>query len=260
MDNFIRSFGAITFAHLKNLQVLDMTKNEFTDFPKNIFSLTQLKKLYLGQNHLTNAAVFTEPSQGESNLELLDLSQNLLTKIPQLQSLSQLKYLNISGNAITKLVGSEIAIFCSLEVLDISSNPLKFNDECECQEFNSWIEFRKIKMFPSLIKCSDSRRRRRSNQLSTRCSTLLGDNLFANETLRVFDICKQSLKQREETVKARTTWIVVCSCVGVFLVFLFIALYFIHKRNKKRKLRSPKKDLGVTNNHHAAEELLNENK
>ncbi|KAK0163545.1 hypothetical protein PV327_007216 [Microctonus hyperodae] len=240
MDNFILKFGDGAFSQLKNLQVLDMTKNGFSDFPKNILALPQLKKLYLGSNNLEDVALNFTEFAAESNIELLDLSFNFMTKLPKLGYLSQLKHLNVSKNKIGIITAKEIAMFCSLEVLDLSENPIVEN--CNCHEINAWIESRRIKMNPAKLKCSY-------------CSSTHGNNSITNETLKTFEACQNVVKMREETVKARTTWIIVASSVGVFLICLFISLYCIHKRNKTRKMRSGNnKELAL---HNGDDELLN---
>ncbi|XP_008561156.1 immunoglobulin superfamily containing leucine-rich repeat protein 2 [Microplitis demolitor] len=255
VDNFIRNIEDGAFMKLRNLQVLDLTTNAITDFPKNILSLPQLRSLYLSDNKLKDDALVPISSIEDSNIEILDLSRNLLNKLPPARALTQLKELNVSGNSISFIKASEIAAFCSLKTLDISHNPVVSIDNCECQEINAWIKFNKIKMIPPKVSCSSSD----IPTESAKCilTTPSPERLISNETMQVYNNCKNNIVMREQLIKARNTWIIASSCIGVIIIITLVALYLIRRRNKKRKFRNVTNNLAAT--HNVNDELLNGN-
>ncbi|CAD6228150.1 GSCOCG00006377001-RA-CDS [Cotesia congregata] len=250
VDNFISSIEDGAFIKLQNLQVLDLTTNAITGFPKNVLSLPQLRSLYLSDNKLEDDALEPISSLEDSTVELLDLSKNLLTKLPPARAFTQLKELNVSANSISTIKASDVSAFCSLHTLDLSKNRLTFDDSCECLKLNAWIKFRKIKILPQKIICDSST----SN--TDKCSvTQPLEQLISNETLRAYDNCKNNIVMHNQMVRTRTTWIVVSSCFIVIIIAL-IVLFLIYKRNAKRKFRN-KKELAAS--HQVNDELLNVN-
>ncbi|XP_063978042.1 leucine-rich repeat-containing protein 19 [Diachasmimorpha longicaudata] len=246
MDNFIVAIEDDAFSRLTNIQVINLNTNGVREFPNSIFTLPSLKRLYLGDNRLSDESIRPTSLAENSNLELLDVSGNHLSSLPHLGIVPRLKYLNVSRNAIRQLKPEDVAIFCSLESLDISNNPLIL-DDCSCHAFNEWITMRNIKLYPDKLKCSTDPKK----------CTYSANQITSNDTVKLFDSCKYVLKTHEETAKARSTWIIVASCVAVFLTVLFISLYCIHRRNKRQKnLKKNKKEQLSIN--HANTELLND--
>ncbi|XP_034950268.1 trophoblast glycoprotein-like [Chelonus insularis] len=242
-DNFFTDIEDAAFVNLKKLEVLDLSKNALSDIPKNIFALPAIRIIYLSENKLGDNAMDPTPFADESTLQILDVSKNHLTKLPRLGILPYLKRLNVSRNLITNLKTEDIAAFCTLKVLDLSHNPIIFTDHCECQAINAWIVARNITMFPPKFNCTDEKR---SDGLRTPwCTRQPVNELVSNETLKIYDNCKNVLKIQEQTVKARSTWILVVSCIAAFLMCLFIILYCIHRHNKKKKSVNIKRDLVI---------------
>ncbi len=76
--NRLRSLPA-EIAQLKNLTTLNLSYNQFSSVPPEIISLKNLTKLYLDYNQLT-----VVPSlKNMPNLNLLDLSKNLIVELPR---------------------------------------------------------------------------------------------------------------------------------------------------------------------------------
>ncbi|XP_048515749.1 decorin isoform X2 [Athalia rosae] len=240
-DNFIGEIDE-SMEYPEYLQVLDLSKNGLHDVPSSVFDLPSLKKIYLSKNKLKDG---TFDINVTSPIELIDLAENSLTKIPSVGLQPSLLYLNVSYNKISHVTTEDLAQFCSLQTLDLTNNPLAFDPtNCECYHFASWISERKIKLMPG-VPCN--------NDTFEACGKLG----FSNETTTSFERCLDVIKVRAAQLKARSTWITVVSCISAFLVCLVVGLYCVHKRNKKRskKLKTQQK-LTASN---ANTELLNGN-
>ncbi|XP_011301157.1 leucine-rich repeat-containing protein 19 isoform X2 [Fopius arisanus] len=248
MDNFIQTIEEGAFSQLTNIQVINLNTNGIGEFPNSIFSLPSLKRFYLAANRIRDESVRPTGLAENSNLELLDLSGNQLTSLPHLGILPRLKYLNMSGNSIRQLKPDDVAIFCSLESLDITNNPLIL-DDCSCHALSEWIAIRNIKLYPDKLQCTTDRKR---------CTYRPDNPITSNDTVKLFDSCKYVLKTSEELAKARSTWILVGSSVSVFLVVLFISFYYIHRRNRRKKILKKNNEKGQLAVNHANTELLND--
>ncbi|CAO1357595.1 unnamed protein product [Diamesa serratosioi] len=108
----LKSGGVIQ--DLELIQVLDLSFNNFQTIPVEISSLTNLRELFLSNNLL-----FKLPSSINklSKLELLDISNNNLTEITEINFLSQLRILNISGNTKITTLPSTLSTCDNLQDL-----------------------------------------------------------------------------------------------------------------------------------------------
>ena len=243
-DNFIQYIEEAAFTGLSYLEVLDLSTNGCDDLPRSLFQLPYLRKLYLCGNKLTDD-LFGRLDV-KSPLNFLQLAKNRLLKIPQLDPVPNLAHLNLSDNSIAAVSPEELAPFCSLKTLDLSRNPIKFNsDACECHALNAWFDARGIRALPQ-FNCTE--------ELEKGCSPKLE---MSNRTSELYERCTNILQLRIETEKARTTWILVACCISVFLFCLFVSLFCVHKRNKRRKKKLKEEQRLNANN--ANTELLNSN-
>ena len=143
LDNFVQFIAENAFEPTYYLEVLDLSKNGLLELPRSLFQLTALRNLYLNDNKLKDS-VFNI-SGIRSPLAWLHLSNNRLTQLPRLSPLATLTILNVSHNEIQRISTEDIAPLCSLQVLDLRGNPIVFDQSnCECYEFQQWINFRKI--------------------------------------------------------------------------------------------------------------------
>ena len=124
----------------KVLEILDLSRNSLIGIQDSIVNLSNLKRLYLNDNRITNLPPL-QPS-----IEILDISFNPLTsissicKLPKLQSLycvstsidafppefislSNLRHLNLSVNQIS-IIPNYFSEFSTLSTLDLSSNQI----------------------------------------------------------------------------------------------------------------------------------------
>ncbi|XP_077257459.1 leucine-rich repeat activity-regulated protein at synapses isoform X2 [Temnothorax americanus] len=242
-DNFIQTIEEGAFAKQRYLEVLDLSTNGCDTLPKSLFQLPYLRTLYLAHNKLTDSVFKVEVT---SPIQLLQLTRNRLTKIPRIGPQATLVTLNVSGNMITSIDTEDLAPFCELKYLDLSRNAIKFNSlGCECQTLNAWVKLRQIKMKPEFFNCTDSP--------IEDCTVVQ----FSNRTYELYNECSTIIQQKVETEKARSVWILVASCVAVFLFIVFVVLFCVHKRNRRRRRKQKEHQQLTANN--ANTELLNSN-
>nr|XP_012151226.1 PREDICTED: amphoterin-induced protein 3 isoform X2 [Megachile rotundata] len=243
-DNFIQDIHEGAFANLGYLEVLDLSKNGCRDLPKSLFQLPYLRKVYLCDNKL-NDGVFARMDV-KSPLSFLHLSKNDLCKIPRLGPVPSLVHLNVSENRIGTVSPEDLAPFCSLKVLDLSDNPIKFDaNECQCGTLNAWLNARGIRSEPR-FNCTAEEERGCSSRQE-----------FSNRTFELYERCSEILRLQIETEKARTTWILVACCIAAFLFSLFLGLFCVHNKNKRKKRKLKEEQRLNANN--ANTELLNSN-
>ncbi|XP_043461174.1 toll-like receptor 4 [Leptopilina heterotoma] len=238
-DNFLKKIEDSAFDPLQDLMVLDLSNTLSEKLPKGLFNLPRLEKLYIEENELTEAIFKSEVT---SPLTIIQASKNSIKKFPNFGPLPTLIYFNISENHIEKININDIASYCKLKTLDLSKNPISFDDNtCDCQYFNSWIKHHNITVRPNF-------------QCSTKLHCM---EKFTNETLSLYQECEEIIKEKIKSEKAKSTWILVLSCVSGSLLCIFFILYCIHRRNKKRHRKLKKAQQLATTN--ANTELLNGN-
>lgn len=243
-DNFIRTIHEGAFDNLRYLEVLDLTQNGCDNLPKSLFQLPHLRKMYLGVNTLQDD-MFTH-MEVLSPLNFLQLSGNRLCRIPKLGSVPTMMHLNVSYNSIMSVTPEDLAPFCYLKVLDLSRNPIKFNaTACQCQTLSSWLKFHEIRVLPA-FNCTE--------EVKNGCAPV---TVFNNRTNELFDRCAEIMRLKIQTERVRNTWILIACCIGGFLLCLFVGLFCIHKRNKRRKKKLKEQQRLNANN--ANTELLNSN-
>ncbi|KAK9309863.1 hypothetical protein QLX08_000665 [Tetragonisca angustula] len=113
---------------LQSLKVLNLSNNQISSLPKELGTLQHLQELILSQNRLDKALKWTWLDQIaiRSNLKLLDMSNNLLRRLPeQIGKLGSLVNLKISQNMLSYLPQSLGKLY-NLKYLDLSKNNLHY--------------------------------------------------------------------------------------------------------------------------------------
>ncbi|CAL7941043.1 unnamed protein product [Xylocopa violacea] len=243
-DNFIQEIQEGAFDNLRYLKVIDLSTNGCDTLPRSLFQLPYLQKIYASKNKLSDD-LFTR-LEVKSPLVFLQLSKNKLNKIPRLGSLPTLLHLNVSENNISTVTTEDLAPFCFLMVLDLTKNPIRFAARsCECHALKWWLQTRGITSRP-VFNCTEE---------AKRGCTL--PSAFSNRTMELYEQCTEILRLQVETEKARNTWILVACCIAGFLLCLFVGLFCVHKRNKRKKKKLKEEQRLNANN--ANTELLNSN-
>ena len=99
---------------------LDLSNQNLTKVPENIFNQTNLEELNLSNNQLTGAI---QSQIGQlKNLKVLNASNNQMTGVPaEVGQLTNLQTLDLSNNQLTGLP-NEIGNLKNLKTLNISGN------------------------------------------------------------------------------------------------------------------------------------------
>lgn len=112
----------IEVSKLKNLQILYVCDNFFTEIDESICNLKKLKKMFLYNNKLQN---FRKQILCLNQLEELYLNHNIIYRIPiDITKLENLKFLDITDNLLDDLP-NELSKMKNLETLDVTDNKLQ---------------------------------------------------------------------------------------------------------------------------------------
>ena len=123
VENAIRKMirkptGELTKADLEKVTQLSLPNNKLTDVPKDLEKLTQLQKLDLSANQLTNM----KGLENLAKLQVLVLHSNKLTDLKGLEKLTHLKRLILNINKLTDL--KSLQNLSQLEALGLAGNQL----------------------------------------------------------------------------------------------------------------------------------------
>jgi len=114
-----------------SVEVLDLSGQELSKIPDEIYEMRNLKELYLGIIQYIGAISTNEISKLPNELfqleklEILDLGQNKFSNIPpDIKDLRSLRILNLRGNPVKELP-AEIGLLGKLEILDLGFTKIK---------------------------------------------------------------------------------------------------------------------------------------
>lgn len=112
------------FTEFHQLTTLDISNNNFTTIPDEICVISNLRKLIVKCNQISDEGV-PEKLEFLSNLSYLDFSGNKLRSLPKpILELSNLIELDLGGNQICA-ISSDIRVLRKLEVLYLGGNQLE---------------------------------------------------------------------------------------------------------------------------------------
>ena len=117
----------VEIREMKNLEVLDLSKNYIDTLPSWIGELTQLKEVDVSRNWLH---YLPEELGGLSKLESLDANRNPLQELPaSMGSLAALRQLILWQTGIVELPPSAVMLNTTLKVLDLRACQLTQEDQ-----------------------------------------------------------------------------------------------------------------------------------
>lgn len=128
-SNQLKNLSPNLLRGVPKLTTLDLTDNQLDILPADVFSHAPLESLVLKNNRIENANA--EWFSKNSMLTWLDLSGNLLTKIPTalLRKLPNLDNLDLPNNRLEKISANSFDALPRLERLNLHSNKLDTLDE-----------------------------------------------------------------------------------------------------------------------------------
>ncbi|KZC13767.1 PREDICTED: leucine-rich repeat protein 1 [Dufourea novaeangliae] len=153
---------------LQSLRILNLSNNHISSVPKELGLLKHLQELNLSQNRLNKSTKWMWLDQPgiKYNLKLLDISNNLLTIIPQeIGKLRALVNFKASKNILSHLPQS-LGSLPQLKYLDVSKNNLKYIpgsmrnlrlltlDVCENVFDGEYLQSMTNMDVPSLVECA----------------------------------------------------------------------------------------------------------
>lgn len=124
-ENAIQKVDREYFRRSKQLQVLNLAKNEIRELPNDVFlDLEELLELYLNNNNLLNFSSLGEIFVNLKRLMILDLSNNSISDFPRhlFNGLSNLLQLNMAHNKLNVVRFQVFQQLRSIEILDLSHN------------------------------------------------------------------------------------------------------------------------------------------
>ncbi len=110
---------------LTNLELLDIHNNAITALPESLIEMVKLRTINISENKLVSI-----PFKSLSKLPLVELlaAKNCLSGVlvdEEVQELSNLQMLDITGNSITKLSESTTLALPLLQTLECSANRIE---------------------------------------------------------------------------------------------------------------------------------------
>ena len=135
--------GELTRADLEKVAELSLPNNKLTDVPKDLEKLTQLQKLDLSANQLTNVRGL----ENLTKLQVLVLDSNKLTDLKGMEKLTQLTRLILNTNKLTDL--KSLQNLSQLEALGLGGNQL-----ADVKDLEKFAQLRDLRLTdnPALTK------------------------------------------------------------------------------------------------------------
>lgn len=123
----------------KNLEHLDLGKNQLLQFRKEITQLSKLKTINL---EYSNIKTLPKSMKNLSQLQKLNLAWNSLVQFPEtITDLEQLTHLDLTANALTSIPEFIQKLNKTLKVLNLSYNPIS---QTNLKQVQQWLPNTKI--------------------------------------------------------------------------------------------------------------------
>jgi Leucine-rich repeat (LRR) protein len=125
-NNEISEIAIETFKQLDELTILDLSKNRLSNLQAGTFDLKNLEVLILSENQLQTLS--TNLFEGAGKLQSLSLDSNNIIGISAFNELDNLKFMNLSHNAIKK-INFGVFKLPALNTLNLSNNKIHTIEE-----------------------------------------------------------------------------------------------------------------------------------
>jgi len=123
--NFIRFIASDVFSN-SSIKILDMSNNQINHLPSSLFHNVPLQELHLANNTLSSLP--SNVLEGQKQLEMLDLSGNLLSSSHLTSSLTRdmfsLLEINLSNNLIDYISPEFLSTLPNLQIMKLSANKI----------------------------------------------------------------------------------------------------------------------------------------
>lgn len=253
-ENQLYRIDKDAFAPLVYLQTLDLSNNVILELPETVFQLPSLRNLYLKNNPLLHLSISNLEIRKpiKAPLELLDISNCKLERLPNWGTIPHLVKYNISHNQLKTIEAQHFASMCALKKVDISKS-IEEIKTCDLKPTISWFQIKAIS-----FELDDY------SKLNTEefndCPSMTGNDLEILNTTH--HICRSMYLKFHNSITSRRTWLTVIGGLAGFLVCFMLLLYLMHRHNVAQTKEPSEKIKKVTpkneSDKHASIPILNE--
>jgi leucine-rich repeat transmembrane neuronal protein 1/2 len=145
-----------TFVELKSLEALDLSNNNLLEVPAHIFNLPLLRNLYMSDMNFGDRGFETLQKIDKpikAPLNILNIANLRLDRMPEFGILPYLFRLNISHNNMNKLNPQQFSAFCHLKEIEMSETRM---DRCRCEEVTRFLYKNRDAEFNTPIYCDET--------------------------------------------------------------------------------------------------------
>ncbi|KAG7310591.1 hypothetical protein JYU34_003383 [Plutella xylostella] len=230
-ENYIRHIDEDALAALTDLRTLDLSTNAITKLPDSLFQLPSLQKLYLSGNALTYLdSHYTGISKPiAAPLELIDVSDCELREVPDLGTIQELKFLNVSHNPLVSLQTSVFARACNLAKVDITG-AIDVIRLCSLRSTITWFDEKHVYFV------LDDYSRLNTKEFANCPREEISAELNATHTE-----CKSSYLQVQTMRSSQRSMLTILAGLAGFLVGFILLLYLTHRWNVSKTKSAEKK-------------------
>ncbi|XP_058459365.1 uncharacterized protein LOC131435467 isoform X2 [Malaya genurostris] len=222
-ENMIQNIEEDTFTELTGLEALDLSSNALKSVPVEIFRLPLLRNLYVSNNALhdleEDLMLLDKPIRAP--IQILNMADCWLTKLPNFGILPDLWQLNISSNPMTELTVEQFSPMCNLRSLDLNNTQIPI---CACQTMTTELTARRTKILNNHPHCTP---------LFASEQSICAQDVSPAPPNTDFQQCMDVRNSRILDTKAKTAWFKISLGVLTCIVVFSLILCYFHKRNVK---------------------------
>lgn len=216
-ENIIMEIENGTFSQLHGLEALDLSYNGLSTIPLELLYMDRLRNLYIAGNKLSRLEAdinsLTRPIT--SPLQILNLAETYISRIPKFGILPDLWSLNVSGNTLSHLKFDQMQGFCGLRTIDFNNSHVPV---CECRLtdvklFERGVEVLNLNCVPGFYQPS--------------CAPVFDQNATDTQAALDYVRCLGIRQGREADVESRSRWLYIAASLLGFLIIFIGKSFFI---------------------------------